>query len=133
MAERYLLAAETMRRWRPRLEKINREARPFGVGVPWGMEQVVALRARVHHVAENWLTLTDCSNAFNTHGQAGGVARGGGHLRASTHAVCYGERSAAVFFQTDSGERRNIDRSRGVQHRDTMGPALFCMLLLPVL
>lgn len=31
----------------------------------------------------------------------------------------------------DSGERRNIDFSSGVQH--AIGPALFCMPLLPVL
>ena len=30
-----------------------------------GVEQV-ALRARMHHEARNWLILTDCSNAFNT-------------------------------------------------------------------
>ena len=54
-----------MRQWRPRLEEINREARQFGVGVRGGLEQV-ALRARVHHEARNWLILTDCSNAFNT-------------------------------------------------------------------
>ena len=30
-------------------------------------------------------------------------------------------------------ERRKIDRSSGVQQGDAMGPALFCMPLLPVL
>ena len=43
-----------------------------------------------------------------------------------------GERPAPVFFQMDSVERRKIERSRGVQQGDAMGPALFCMLLLPV-
>ena len=62
---RRLLATATMRQWRPRLEDINRKARQFGVGVRAGVEQV-ALRARVHHEAKNWLILTDCSNAFNT-------------------------------------------------------------------
>ena len=33
----------------------------------------------------------------------------------------------------DSGERRTIDYSSEVQQGDTMGPALFCMPLLPVL
>ena len=32
-----------------------------------------------------------------------------------------------------SGERRKIDCSSGVQQGDAMGPALFCMPLLPVL
>ena len=32
MTWRRLLAAGTMRQWRPRLEEINREARKFGVG-----------------------------------------------------------------------------------------------------
>ena len=48
-------------------------------------------------------------------------------------AKCYGERSAPVFFQMDSGERREIDCSSGVQQGDAMGPALFCMSLLSVL
>ena len=60
-----LIAAGTMQQWRPRLEEANREARQFGVGVRGGVKQV-ALRARVHHEARNWLILTDCSNAFNT-------------------------------------------------------------------
>ncbi|CAM9292589.1 unnamed protein product, partial [Laminaria digitata] len=48
-------------------------------------------------------------------------------------AKCYGERSAPVFCQMDSGERRKIDCSSAVQQGDAMGPALFCMPLLPVL
>ena len=48
-------------------------------------------------------------------------------------AKCYGEMSAPVFFQMESGERRKIDCSSGVQQGDAMGPALFCMPLLPVL
>lgn len=45
----------------------------------------------------------------------------------------YGEISASVFFQMDSGERRQIDCSSGVQHGDAMRRALFIMPLLPVL
>ena len=41
--------------------------------------------------------------------------------------------SAPVFFQMESGERRKIHCSSGMQQGDTMGPALFCMMLLPVL
>ena len=48
-------------------------------------------------------------------------------------AKCYGEMSAHVFFQMESGERRKIDCSSGVQQGDAIGPALFCMPLLPVL
>ena len=48
-------------------------------------------------------------------------------------AKCCGERPAPVFFQMDSGERRNIECSSGVQQGDAMGPALFCMPLLRVL
>ena len=48
-------------------------------------------------------------------------------------AKCIGEMSAPVFFQMESGKRRKIDCSSGVQQGDAMGPALFCMPLLPVL
>ena len=48
-------------------------------------------------------------------------------------AKCYGEMSAPMFFQMESGERWKIDCSSGVQQGDAMGPALFCMPLLPVL
>ena len=51
MTWRRLIAAGTMRQWRPRLEEANREARRFGVGVRGEVEQV-ALRARVHHEAK---------------------------------------------------------------------------------
>ena len=46
---------------------------------------------------------------------------------------CYGERPAPVFFQKDSGERQKIEFANGVHQGDAMGPALFCMSLLPVL
>ena len=48
-------------------------------------------------------------------------------------AKCYGEMSAPVFFRMESGERRKIDRSSGIQQGDAMGSMLFCMSLLPVL
>ena len=47
-------------------------------------------------------------------------------------AKCYGEMSAPVYFQMESGERRKMDCSSGVHQGDAMGPALFCMSLLPV-
>ena len=85
MTWRRLIAAGTMRQWRPRLEEVYREARQFGVGVQGGVEQV-ALRARVHHEEKNWLILTDCSNAFNT-SEADCYACGGSHLRAGAYNV----------------------------------------------
>ena len=98
------------------------------------MEQV-ALRARVHDEANNWLILTDCSNEFNTVKRTAMLEEADSCVPALTPFVaqCYGEMSASVFFQMESGERRKIDRSSGVQKGDVMGPALFCMPLLPVL
>ena len=98
------------------------------------MEQV-ALRVRVHHEAKNWLVFTDCSNAFNTVKRTAVLAEVAICAPALTSfaAKCYGERSAPVFFQMESGERRKIECSSGAQQGDTMGPALFCIPLLPVL
>ena len=44
---------------------------------------------------------------------------------------CYGTRPADVFFRMDSGETRTIASSSGVQQRDPMGPAMFCLALQP--
>ena len=98
------------------------------------MEQV-ALRARVHHEAKHGLILTDCSNAFNTVKRTAMLAEAATCVPALTPFVakCYGDMSAPGFFQMESGERRKIDCSSGVQQEDAMGPALFCMPLLPVL
>ena len=80
--------------------------------------------------------ITDCFNAFNS--QTKGGAHEGGHFRSGAYTVCckqfYGERSAPMLFQMDSGERRKIDCPSSVQQgtpwtRDTMGAALFCVLL----
>ena len=98
------------------------------------MEQV-ALRARVHHEARHWLILTVCSNAFNTVKSTVVHAEAATCVPALTPFItkCYGERPAPVFFQIDSGERRKIECSGGVQQGDAMGSALFCLPLLPVL
>ena len=116
MTSRRLIAARTMQQWRPRLEEVNHEARQFGVGVRGGVEQV-ALRARVHHEARNWLILTDCFNAFNTVKWTAMPAEAATCEPALTPFVakCYGEMSAPVFFQMESGERRKIDCSGGVE------------------
>ena len=98
------------------------------------MEQVT-LRARMHNEAKILLILTDCSNAFNTVKRTAVLTEASTCVPALTPFVakCYDERSAPVFFQMDPGERRKIDCSSGVQQGDAMGPALFCMPLLPVL
>ena len=109
MTWRRLTAAGTMRQWRPRLEDANREARQFGVGVRGGVEQV-ALRARVHDEAKNWLILTECSNAFNTVKRTVLLSEAATCVPALTLFVakCYGKMSAPVLFQMEPGERRNI-------------------------
>ena len=98
------------------------------------MEQV-ALRARIHHEAKNWPIPIHCFNAFNTVKRTAMPTEVATSLLALTPLVakCYGEISAPVFFQMESGERRKIGCSSGVQQGDAMGPALFCMPLLPVL
>ena len=95
----------------------------------------VALRARMHHEAKNWLIFTDRSNAFNTVKRTAVLTETATCVSTLTSFVakCYGESSAPVFFQMDSGERNKIDCSCGVQQGDAIGPALFCMPLLPVL
>ena len=87
----------------------------------------------VHHEARKWLILTDCSNAFNTVKRTAVLAEAVTCVPALTLfiAKCHGERPAPVFFQMDSGERRNIKCSSGMQQGDAMRPALFCMPLLP--
>ena len=77
----------------------------------------VAFRALVHREAKNWLIVTDCSNAFNTVDRTAVLAEAATCVPALTPFVakCYGERSATVFFQMVSGERRKIDCSSGVQ------------------
>ena len=84
---------------------------------------------------ENWLILTDCSNAFNTVKWTAVLAEAATCVPALTPFVAKynSERPAPVFLQMDSGERLGIDCFSGVQQGDAMGPALFCMPLLPVL
>ena len=95
------------------------------------MEQV-ALRARAHHEAKNWLILTDCSDAFNTVKRTAVLAEAASCVPALTPFVAKynSERPAPVFLQMDSGERLGIDCFSGVQQGDAMGPALFCICLL---
>ena len=89
----------------------------------------------MHDEDKNWLILSDCSNALNTVKQPAVLTEAATCVPALTPLVvkCYGERSAPVFFQMESGERLKIDCSSGVHQGDAMGPALFCMPLLPAL
>ena len=108
MTWRRLIAAETMRQWRPRLEEANREARQFGVGVRGGVEQVALhARSKDKKVADPHRLLERIQ-----HSEADCYASGGSHLRAGAYTVrgkCYGEMSATVFFQMESRERPKID------------------------
>ncbi|CAN0427917.1 unnamed protein product, partial [Scytosiphon promiscuus] len=65
MTWRRLIAAGTVRQWKPKLEEIFREANQFGVAVAGGVERV-AMEAQLVHQTGNWIIQTDCSNAFNT-------------------------------------------------------------------
>ena len=56
MTWRRLIAAGTMREWRPRMEELKLEARQYAVGVSGGVEHV-ALRALIHHETDNWICL----------------------------------------------------------------------------
>ena len=70
------------------------------------------------------------------HSEADCYASGGSHLRAGAYTVrgkLLRRDVCARVFQMESGERRKIHCSSGVQQGDAMGPALFCMPLLPVL
>ena len=95
----------------------------------------VALRARTHHEAGNWIIQPDASNAFNSVLRKLMLE----HLTACTPAhtgfvaKCYVEKPTSAFFQMDSGERTKFECSRGVQHGDAMGSAMFCLQLRPVL
>ena len=84
---RRLLAAGTMRRWRPRLEEINREARQFGV--PGGVKKVT--------------TRPNCFKEFSTVERTAMLTEEATCMPAFKPFVakCYGERSALVFFQMD--------------------------------
>ncbi|CAM9885864.1 unnamed protein product [Scytosiphon promiscuus] len=65
MTWRRMIAARTVRRWKPKLEEIFREANQFGVAVAGGVERV-AMETQLVHQTGNWIIQTICSNAFNT-------------------------------------------------------------------
>ena len=134
MTWRRLIAAGTMREWRPRMDEFNLEARQYGVGVSGRVEHV-AYRARIHHEAGNWLIQTDTSNAFNSVFRKPTLDQEAACTPALTGFVAKSrcERPASVLFQRDSEERTKLECSRRVQHGDAMGPALFYLPLRPAL
>ena len=76
----------------------------------------VALRARIHHEAGNWIIQKDASNAFNSVFRKPMLEQVAACTPALTGVVakCYGERPASVFFQMDSAERTKLECVRGV-------------------
>lgn len=44
-------------------------------------------------------------------------------------AKCCGGRPADVYFEMDTGERKNVPSKTGIHQGDALGAALFCMLL----
>ena len=100
-------------------------------GIMW----VSATRPTASRGEKLWLILADCSNVFKAVKRTAVLTGVGTCVPVLTPVVakCYGERFAPMFFQMDSGERRKIDCSSGAPQGDAVGPALFCMPLLPVL
>ncbi|CAN0359962.1 unnamed protein product, partial [Scytosiphon promiscuus] len=133
MTWRRLIAAGTVRQWKPRLEEIFREANQFGVAVAGGVERA-AMKAQLVHQTGNWIIQTDCSSAFNTGNRTAIMAQAAkgfpdlvGYI-----ATCYDEIPATAVYEMDSGERRTIECTSGVQQRDGMGPPLFSLILVPI-
>ncbi|CAN0162995.1 unnamed protein product, partial [Scytosiphon promiscuus] len=123
MTWRRLIAAGTVRQWKPKLEEIFREADQFGVAVAGGVERV-AMEAQLVHQTGNLIIQTDCSNAFNTGKRTAIMAQAAksppdlvGYI-----ARCYDEISATAVSEMDSGQRRTIECTSGVQQGDGMGP-----------
>ncbi|CAB1119445.1 unnamed protein product [Ectocarpus sp. CCAP 1310/34] len=133
MTWRRLIAAGTVREWKPKLEEIFREADQFGVAVAGGVEQV-AMDAQLVHQTGHWVVQTDCSNAFNTGKRTAIMAQAAKSVPdlVGYIARCYDEIPAKAIYTMDSGERRTIECKSGVQQGDGMGPPLFCFILVPI-
>ncbi|CAB1115520.1 unnamed protein product [Ectocarpus sp. CCAP 1310/34] len=133
MTWRRLIAAGTVREWKPKLEEIFREADQFGAAVVGGVEQV-AMDAQLVHQTGHWVVQTDCSNAFNTGKRTAIMAQAAKSVPdlVGYIARCYDEIPAKAIYTMDSGERRTIECKSGVQQGDGMGPPLFCFILVPI-
>lgn len=79
-------------------------------------------RASVHRMTDNCPIITDCSNEFNAITLVAVLAEAPPCVPGLSRfiAKCYGERPTPVFLQTDSGERRNVAGSSGLQHGNTV-------------
>lgn len=110
--------------------ELNLDATQYGVRV-----KQIALRARIHHEAGDWIIQTDASNVFNSVLRKPVLEQVAACTPVLTGFVAkwYGERSASVFFQIDSGERTKLQCSHGVQQGDALGSTLLCLPLWPVL
>ena len=134
MTWRRLIAAGTVREWKPKMEEIFRGANQFGVAVAGGVERV-AMEAQLVHQTGNWVIQTDCSNAFNTAKRTAIMAQAAKSIPdlVGYIARCYDQKPAMAVYEMDSGERRTIECTSGVQQGDGMGPPLFCLTLVPIL
>ena len=134
MTWRRLIAAGTVRQWKPKLEEIFREANQFGVAVAGGVERVAMEAQLVHHTG-NWVFQTDCSNAFNTGKRTAIMAQAAKSLPNLVPYIarCYDEVPATAVYEMDSGERRKLQCTSGVQQGDGMGPPLFSLILIPII
>ena len=133
MTWRRLIAAGVVREWKPKLEEVFRDADQYGVAVAGGVEKV-AMHAQLVHQTGHWVIQTDCSNAFNTAKRTAIMAQAAKSTPDLVEYVarCYDEIPAKAVFEMDSGERRTIECTTGVQQGDGMGPPLFCFVLVPI-
>ena len=95
----------------------------------------VAMHAQLVHQTGHWVIQTDCSNAFNTAKRTAIMAQAAKSTPDLVEYVarCYDEIPAKAVFEMDSGERRTIECTTGVQQGDRMGPPLFCLVLVPII
>lgn len=134
MTWRRLIAAGTVREWKPKLEEILWEVNQFGVAVPGGVERV-AMEAQLVHQRGNWIIQTDCSNASNTSKRTATMKQAAKSIPnlVGYIARCYDQTPASAVYEMDSGGRRTIQYRSGVQQGDGMGRPLFCLILIPII
>ena len=89
----------------------------------------------MHHEVKHRLILADFSNTINTAKRAAVLVKVAIGVPAPTTLGTkrFGKRSALVFFQMDPDKSAISTGSSRVLQGDTMGPALYCMLLFIVL
>lgn len=134
MTWRRLIAAGVVREGKPKLEEAFREADQFGVAVAGGVEKV-AMHAQLMYQTGHWVIQTDCSNAFNTAKITAIMAQAAKSPPDLVGFIsrCYDEIPARAMYEMDSGERRKIECTTGVQQGDGMRPPLFCFVLIPII